>query len=148
MIIQPLDKQIPKLYEAASAATGAGLDASVTVPANRIWQFMHVYITLATDVTAVNRTMMLRLANDGGVQYGNWPAAFAQAASVTYRYNYIPGIGRSARAAAYTYNIEIMPDNILVLPGWVLSTAIQGLQAGDNVTGFRYMYREWVMPDF
>ena len=76
-----------------SEETADDSDKSFTVPANRQYQFLSVWVELTTTATAGNRQITIELQDDAADVIGQVRAGIVQAASLTRYYMFSPPLG-------------------------------------------------------
>jgi hypothetical protein len=83
-------------------------DTTFTVPATTEYQILSVYVTLASTATVGNRLMVIRFTDTSDVVLGELVAGVTQAASLTYRYMWGPGLAQETALRDTTYIANAM----------------------------------------
>ena len=139
--IHELDR--PLYQEVATAAVGAGVDATYTFPTDKFVRILAVHTVLVSDATVIARTMILNLASAlTGFDF-DIVAPFDHNATNTISYNFGGGHSfnlQTVRAGVYTVGF---PHRIILSPGATIATEVDNLQAGDNVTVLDIIWHEW-----
>lgn len=98
-------------------------------PTFTLWRIISFHARLVTDATAINRRVKL-VASGAGIRFGSYLSSAAQAASLTIDYATVRGVVGGGIANS---TIELgYSEPIFLLPGHLLQTDTQSLQAGDN----------------
>lgn len=101
-------------------------DNTFTVPANTEYQILSVYVSLATTATVGNRQMAVQALDSSDNILIGVRARVTQAASLTYTYNFAPGLSNDA--ATYDTN----PIYVGVAMPMIFLTAGQKLRVWDK----------------
>jgi len=118
----------------------AGAEIVETVPAGVQWRLIAMQAGLVTDVTVINRLVVLVL--DDGVNIFVYAGSSSiQAASQLLRYTF----GAFSRQGDVLGGAILCgyPEGIVLGPGFRFSTLTINLQAGDNWGPSIYMVEEW-----
>lgn len=126
---------------AATADPAAGADlADITVPANKVWKYIGGYCSLVNDANVANRYMTVSFRPDGTNPTGVLMNTGAMVASGTY---YITEAALAANLSVGGREIIALGGNGIILPaGAKIVHAVLNLQAGDDISAFRYRYKE------
>lgn len=140
--VQP-EQVVMQTYVGADPAANA--ETSITVPGGRAWVIVSYLATLVADANAANRFPSL-VITDGVRRVMRIASGTATTANQTIEHCWaVVGQSRSQTAGAL---LEMLPADLLLLPGWTIGSLTQGLQATDNwgaptvlVTEFDYPLR-------
>lgn len=108
----------------------AGAELSVTVPAGERWELVSVQASLVTSAVAANRRVVLTVDN-GTTVYARIPVGATQAASLTYVYGFIAGLGY-ANGSVLDLNVTTGVPPMILEAGYRIRTATVNIDAGDN----------------
>lgn len=97
-----------------SDVTADSSNKTIVVPKNQSWAINSILVSLASTATAGNRALQLVIQDPNGVALYAVDALAAQAASLTYRYAFLPGVGNEDHSAAHWLQCGLPKD--LVLP--------------------------------
>ena len=119
-----------KVMTVAGSNPAAGVQASVTVPANQIWKVNGVRVTLVTDATAATRWPHIQITDGTTVLYETIPPD-GQTASLTREW-YFNNVGAERNSGDATVRTGHIPADLILPAGYVVKTAFDQFQAGDN----------------
>lgn len=111
----------------AGTQPAAGTDWSLTVPAGSLYALVSVYAELVTSATVADRAPRLQLSTGDQVYLDIVPQA-AQAASLTYRYQWGRHIGTYALGAGQVIGIP----EIVLEPGSTVAVVTDNLDGTDQ----------------
>lgn len=112
------------------AAPAAGADWTLIVPAGHLYRVLSVYAQLVTS--AVVNTRVARLALGDGVRtFLDLPPAASQAASLTRRYAWAPGVSGSSQGTG----VESYLPDVTLSAGWTIGSVTDLIDVGDTWTG-------------
>jgi hypothetical protein len=127
----------------AGTNQGAGADISDSVLDNTIWRIDAIVFTLTTDANIALREAIVTFADVSGNQITFARPTTTQAASLTRRYNFTV---RNNVPAAFSTNIAGEIPDLRLANNDNISTVVQNLQAGDNITLIRFRVEQWLTP--
>lgn len=107
-------------------ATTVNQQQLITVPAGKIWQVLSIYVELTTTGTAGNRLVEIILQDNLGNTVGMIRTGVTQAASLTYRYMFAPGLADLTAVRDTTYVMTPIP------PTWIIPAAFSILIRDNN----------------
>jgi len=111
--------------------TTANLAAkTITVPANKVWQILHVFESYAADANAANRTITLTVG-DGTNTIGYSSAANVQIANATEYYQWVLGATVPVETTATEHFIPF-PGPEYLPAGYTLNFDATNDQVGDD----------------
>lgn len=114
-----------------STDPAANVEATITVPANTYYKIISASVNCVQGATQTPLPA-LQIADSSGNVVGAFNAASAAiSVSTTSRCNWFPGATLTAGAAATVNNAPI-PDDLIVPPGYVISTVTSGIGANTN----------------
>jgi len=129
--------------DAATVGTQDSSNLSFTVPAEREWMPLTLYITLATTATAGNRQVTVEILNAANVVQLRLEAGAVQAASLTRYYAFGVGLQDLAGFRNSAYLCTPLPA-LYLAPGYRIkvhdSNAVDA-NADDMVVRLLYEYR-------
>ena len=121
----------------------SGSQATLTVPANRIWKFLAARFQLQTDATGANRWANIFFTLD--TASATIVAPSSQPASLTYIYSFLPIGYNQAVTGASNYVMIGTPE--LVLPAaFNVDFSISNLQLTDTPGTIYYRVEEFLSP--
>jgi len=128
-----------------SGAIAPGVNAGLVVPTHARWELLAARVVLSTDVTVVNRRVILHCFGQGLVHFR--PSSnLEQAASLAYQYWF--SIYPQDRGAPENAHICVpLPHKIIIRDTASVWTDVHSLQAGDQITDFRLLVNEWIEPE-
>jgi len=118
-----------------------GSQATITVPAGRIWRVLSCRATLSTSASVANREVRFRQNQGGGFVFIA-PAVHTQPENTTYIYTWVSG-GRTDQVM-YNVNPVIVPDVVYLKGGDVVQTEVLNWQAGDDWSAIEMTVEEWL----
>lgn len=74
-----------------SSVTADNSNKTFTVPANREWQILRVFVKYVSTATVGNRQIGYRIETSGGATIARYLASVVQTASLTRYYQFAPG---------------------------------------------------------
>jgi len=119
----------------------AGVEISETVPTSAHWRLVSFLYALATSATAANRYSSLKILDPSYVVVQIDPPAL-QPASTNHLYNYGPSL--PSRPLVIRCHLSPLPENLVLRPGWVITTFTDDLQAGDDYSPPFLIVEEWI----
>ena len=128
--------------DTAPTMTGT-IKATWTVPAGTRWQPIAVYCKVTTTGTVANRELDLFITDAAAVQAIGTNAHAAQAASLTYFYNFAPAFGSPFTSSRGDTLHEPLP-NVIIPGGWHIGVVVNNFQAGDAILTPRLTYLQAV----
>lgn len=114
-----------------SADPAANNEATITVPANRYYKLVSASITCVQGITQTPLPA-LQITDGTNVLLAANGASAAQSASTTSQFNWFPGATLTAGAAATVNNAPI-PDDLVLPPGYIISTVTAGKGAATDL---------------
>lgn len=121
----------------------AGANISETVPGSARWRVISFMFTLTTAIAVATRDVVLTF-DDGSVIFSTAISVNTQAASLAITYT---ALGYSSNGLAASLVIEIpMLSGFILSPAFRIRTAVQNLQAGDQLSAPNYLVEEWLLP--
>lgn len=132
-----------RLISMAGTVPGAGAEVQETVPAGKRWRILAFSATLITAVAVANR--LLRMATNDGVNAiirGPYSPS-VQAASLSYIYQWQPGIPEVAVRGALNLVAIPQPIGYFLDAGHKFGTSTDLLQAADQWSQIRYLVEEY-----
>ena len=113
------------------ATPAAGQELSITVPSGVVWKIKSIFFQLVTNSTVATRITVLQITDGTNIVFRSMISGAGQAASLTGNYTWAPGqlVPGTANVASYQAAI---PQDLVLLPGFVISTATISLQTGDQ----------------
>jgi hypothetical protein len=121
---------------------GAGAEVSETVPTGARWELLAFRAQLVTSATVANRSPQLVL-DDGANIFSVSETIFAQAASLTLRYDWFQGATLTGTVQGLDVPVPLQIANRLGA-GFRIRTLTQNIQAGDQLSAVQYLVREWL----
>lgn len=121
-----------KFKTVLSADPAANNEATLTVPANTYYKIVSASITCVQGITQTP-TVALKIADAAGnvvIQANGSSAAIS--VSTTSVCNWFPGAVLTAGAAATVNNAPI-PDDLVIPPGYIISTVTAGKGANTDL---------------
>jgi hypothetical protein len=120
----------------------AGVEVSETVPAGKRWRLVSFRVALTTSGTVANRFPALTL-DDGTNTFSTTSAHAAQTATLTIGWTFGDfGTGQGT-ILANNPQVEPLPCNAILLPGYRIRTVTLALDAGDDYGAPVYCVEEW-----
>ena len=120
----------------------AGANLIYPLPAGYRYQLKSLIFTFVTDATVSNRNCILQVTS--GVPNTLWEITqqYNHAANTTVTYCFSDhGYSTSTLMAARLY--ADVPVTMSLLAGWVVRTAINNLQAGDQLSVSAIVFHRW-----
>ena len=121
----------------------AGANISETVPNNAKWDPISFMFTLTTSATVAARDVVITL-DDGTNVFCTAIQVGTQAANTTVTYTALSNATNGTIANGVA-TLELF-TGVLLLPGYRINTAVQNLQAGDQLSAPQYLVEEWLLP--
>lgn len=134
----PVESKKSRKVETISATAG-NVNADITVPANKKYNFSFGCITLVADANAANRYILLRILDaDGNIVYRSLGNTTAITAGQTKRTTYaIDGFHVGGAVIAIDNEHAFLPIGPVVLyPGEIMRIFIGNGLVGDSFSGF------------
>ena len=125
------------------ANPGAGNNWSVTVPNNVLLHLRGVSFQFLTDANVANRYPTL-LVNNGTADVIVIPSVVLQTASVTYQWCFSIE-AYPITTAVNNHATARIPRQVVMAPGWTLSSSVWNLQAGDTITNIYIVWGRHVL---
>ena len=122
----------------AGTDPAAGANASITVPTGEYWKVKQVKISLVTDATVADRSVVLYYRTPAAVMFNIVPAA-VQVASKTIIYHWFEGAALKDDPTSLNQTIPL-PADIILAPGYIIATAVKNLQAADDLSALGVIY--------
>lgn len=121
--------------EKLSATDVAGnVDTDHLVPAGTQRTVLYGHVVLTTDVTDLNRRVLLQIVDDAdAVVFDTHSGAVVAASQTDQHHEFLQGIYRETSFVGSALQVPIGKDTILP-PGWKLRITIDNGQAGDTYT--------------
>ena len=94
-------------------------DKLFTVPANTEWRIIMLLAELSSTATVGNRQLALRIQDADADLIGFFVAGLVQAASLTFAYQFLPGVARETAVVNANVFIPIPPD-LWLPPGFMI----------------------------
>ena len=121
----------------------AGAEISETVPAGVKWRLISLRAMFYASATVANRTPKLQLT-DGTFTFFTSGVSATITASVTGIFSFaVLGQEDTSNNAAIT---QCIPDNLMLLPNYKITTVTGEKQADDNWTPPIFLVEEWISP--
>ena len=119
----------------------AGADWIVTPPAGATWELLHVKAILATSAVAANRSPVLRIRDNAGLDLDAYPAAAVVPASSAIEQGWESGLGTPATVIL---NVATMSEPPPLVPlGGSLRVLTGNLDVADQWSAIVLTVREW-----
>jgi hypothetical protein len=122
----------------------AGLDATITVPANTRWRLLGAYLDLTTSAAVANRIPAV-VALIGSFFNAGTRVAPIVANTVSALTIFSPGQPTAEFLAAGAY-FDPMSPPMLLTAGATIYTSITAIQAADQINLFSVYVEEWIEP--
>lgn len=119
-----------------------GVRKPLSVPASRLSMISCLSFILTTDANVADRVIFIQGEFPGTV----WPIAtsgFVQTASLAFEYIAFPGAGHTLAAPTRFVQFSL-PDRILIKAGGNYYIDCEDIQAGDQISAIRIVWRSWV----
>lgn len=110
----------------------AGAEVNFPVPAGQGLLLKAVRFRLVTSAVVANRVPILTIADDNANTVMEFPAAVAQAASLTVDYNFIADLGYAAAAVAGGKFVQGIAPFLYLPDGWTIKTVTSLIDVGDD----------------
>ena len=107
----------------------AGAEINITVPGRAAWEIMAVTFTLVTSSDVAIRTVSVSF-DDGQHVFVRVAMPTTQSASLTWTYSLFAGGDR--QSILFGLLRQALPADLVMLPGWRITTLTSNLQAADN----------------
>lgn len=131
------------IVTSGTSAPAAGVNFSITVPANAKWRPIALNCTLTASAAVANRGLVVTL-DDGS----NLFATGANPTVVTA--SQVATLCVAASPELQSAPILVFPINlfagVLLFPGFRIRSAIQNLQVGDQISAVSLLVEEWILP--
>ena len=102
-----------------SFTTPSSSSTTFVVPAYDVWYVQSIRVSYTSTSTAGNRQLTIERLNDAGTVLGSIKAGVTQAESLTYTYEFSPGLN-DLTSLRYTTNLTTPLPNWYLSPGWSL----------------------------
>lgn len=123
------------------AVPAAGADISDAVPAGRQWILRGARFQLTAAVAVANRIVSLMIDDGAGNIAVESTVGFLQAAAVVELYSFAPGLAGVAGGGVVSCGFAFESR---LLPGWLIRTRTQNVQAADQFTAAKYLVEEFI----
>jgi len=131
-----------KLITKANPAAGA--DATIAIPAGKIWRPMALSFRLTTSAAAGNRHAEVRLVDGSGIDVLRRYSRYEQPASLTTPYYAAPNTAGVWGTDGAFHAIIPFPTNTLVPSSLSFAIVVAGFHdAGDQLHEIRLLVEEW-----
>jgi hypothetical protein len=131
------------LLSVAGADPAAGSQIVTTVPTGARWRLRHWTATLVTSAVVANRNAYVRIT-DGANVLALWFFNITQTAGQTRTYWLGPSTPNTQSFANDVWSP--IPPDVQLAAGWVISTVVTGMDAGDDWGAPRLTVEEWIDP--
>lgn len=95
-------------------------DKTYTFPANYLYQILNIRVELATTATVGARQLAIQLRDASDDVIGEWRPRITQAASLTYIYEFAPGLAQDTAIYDTDLVTTPIPPTLIVLAGYDL----------------------------
>jgi len=126
-----------------AAVPDPGLVASITQPSNVLWRIRGGLYSLVTSATAANRRAGYSFVFPNAANLFPTYSADLQVASTTFFYYLVPP---GVVSTAFTQRYIFFPHPYDTVPGTVISSSVENIQADDQVASFRLLIEEFIIP--
>lgn len=129
-----------QVLEVGAPAITATLANFATVPGDQLWRILALGFTLTTNATVGTRDAAVRMTFNGTRPH-YYPTTTSQAASLTYDYEYGPGLPANSNVEGGTNIIATgaLPD-VILLPGTTIFVRVFATAAGDAISAAEIVY--------
>jgi hypothetical protein len=128
-------------YSVLGSAPAAGADWIQTVPTGARWRIRGIRATFTASSTGPTRGVRLQVDDGANILYvTDEPSNFNTAG--TYPINYIPGL--PVLSSVVVANAMFMPPDLILYPGYRISSSTFGIIAGDQWGAPRFFVEEWL----
>lgn len=142
MALYPIGLGSPGEFSFADPPLGSA--KSILNPTRRIVRVVYVSFLLTTDATVINRRPILQLTTTAGTTTLAI-STLVQGASLARTWTFAAGHPSDfADAATGAYVISLLPE-CWHLPNSTLRTDATDLQAGDQISNWKYLITEWII---
>jgi hypothetical protein len=128
-------------YTFAGSVPGAGVDASVAVPAGARWRVISVWVHVLTSAQAGVRQLRLQISQTGGQVY-EITAASTQGPSTGNDYSWSDGVPQLP--VAFLAQVNPTPHGLLLSKGGQINFALNNIQSADQYTAAFATVEEWI----
>lgn len=128
----------------ANPAAGSG--STIKIPGDRFYRLLAVNGTLTASATVATRTMKVQVLDGDGNLIVVAAAGATVAASGTAFFQAHFGWGGQSTSGDGTQNVPLW-DHFLQ-PGWQMVLTATSLQAGDTITGVRWLWEEFPLGGY
>lgn len=131
-----------RILAATYGDPGAGANLSLAVPSRRRWRLLSLRFVFTADSNSANRFIRLALT-DGAEPLTLVMPPSAVIANSTSVFNF--ALGLPFQDIVDVYFMLPLPF-VLLGPGFLVTTAITDLQAGDQISSVFLTAEEWIDP--
>lgn len=117
----------------------AGGGFTRTIDGRYIVRPLALHFRIVTDATVANRTVYVQYRDTNGVAFASMLAPVNVTASTTVDFAFWRGLGQADWIGTTPVTVPLM--EAFLLPSWQLAVAIDGVQAGDQLSRIR-LYQE------
>lgn len=117
----------------------AGVEISETVPTGAAWELISLFTSLVTSATAANRRPVLRIDDGSTVFFRGHQNNTISASTTSELVWFVGGVMLSGAATSG------LPHNLLLLPGWRVTTLTESFQVDDNYAAPGFVVREFLV---
>jgi hypothetical protein len=135
----------PHLVRVDSGAIAAGAMLTWSPPSRQHVELISVYIEFTTDATVLNRRLSIEIAPAGKLDV-QLTASGNQPASQVYPYHFLRGCNTMPQVPTALGWYGPLPMGFLWPASHQLRTAIDNMQAGDQITHYTLNYMMWQDP--
>lgn len=127
----------PRLITAPKPA--AATDWTLTPPPGAVWRILWGQAKLVSDSNAGTRQVVLQVST-GGLVVAQMASPNTQSISLTYSYQFVPGIAQPTLVS--TYPVVSLPDRLILDPRWALQSLTTNMGAGDQWSAITFLVEE------
>ena len=122
-----------------------GANFSYMVPAGRRMHVRSIAFNFITDANVATRQVILYVIDPaGGVSYSAVPKV-TQVTGLGYDYTFAPQARELANAVG-GYATSQLASKLVLVPGEVIASDIQNVQAGDQIQEIYLLVEEFILP--
>lgn len=121
----------------------AGSEISETVPTNAYWLIHSFHYIFTADANVANRQLILQITDGATVIHRALGHPTATAGN-QYRVSF--GTMGMQTYSAGSASQGVLPVDILLKPGYVISTSTSSMQVGDDYGAPQLLVEEWISP--
>jgi len=127
----------------AIASPAAGANFSMTVPTNTMWHLMALQFTLTASAAVANR--FFEVTFDNGVSTFLTVANSGALTASQVGVGVVSDGAALAGAGALVFQLNVSPT-MRLMAGYRIQSAIQNLQAADQISAVVGLVEEWLLP--